>query len=303
MHARQISPGFPVQRNRVVSGAGDEEAFETKASPPAVAGPLVSVRPQAPSPGAGDATGNNRGQSLVLDLLTGAESLGESLERLVAAAAQSLEQAGPRVECAVVLHQAKRSPLVTGTSRGVVALMEWEQKAAEGPTAEVLAGGHPVAVLQRNGDFRWPQYCNELQRAGFGSALGVRLRLPAPGGEPKPSENPAALAFFAQDAKAFPLQVIAEVRAFAGMAARSLQMALDFHSARSTASNLQSALESRTSINIACGVIMAQNRCSYHEAFDILAKASSHRNVKVRLIAEDILARLPEGAPRPHFVR
>ncbi|NUP60505.1 MAG: ANTAR domain-containing protein, partial [Pseudarthrobacter sp.] len=49
--------------------------------------------------------------------------------------------------------------------------------------------------------------------------------------------------------------------------------------------------------------IMAQNRCSYQEAFAILAKASSHRNVKVRQVAEDILAGLPEGVPNPHFSR
>ncbi|UZX01556.1 hypothetical protein F8G81_02145 [Arthrobacter sp. CDRTa11] len=33
---------FPVPRKRVTSGAGDEEVFETEASPPAVAGPLTS---------------------------------------------------------------------------------------------------------------------------------------------------------------------------------------------------------------------------------------------------------------------
>ncbi|WP_307431739.1 ANTAR domain-containing protein [Pseudarthrobacter defluvii] len=48
---------------------------------------------------------------------------------------------------------------------------------------------------------------------------------------------------------------------------------------------------------------MAQNRCSYQEAFSILAKASSHRNIKVRKVAEDILERLPEGAPHSHFGR
>jgi hypothetical protein len=33
---------FPPLRVREVSGAGDEEVFETKASPPAVAGPLIA---------------------------------------------------------------------------------------------------------------------------------------------------------------------------------------------------------------------------------------------------------------------
>jgi hypothetical protein len=47
---------FPNQRFREASGAGDEEVFETKASPPAVAGPPspqdnVLRRQQFPSPG------------------------------------------------------------------------------------------------------------------------------------------------------------------------------------------------------------------------------------------------------------
>ncbi|WP_426227194.1 hypothetical protein [Pseudarthrobacter sp. DSP2-3-2b1] len=37
---RQIFLGLEVQE---VSGAGDEEVFETKASPPAVAGPLTAT--------------------------------------------------------------------------------------------------------------------------------------------------------------------------------------------------------------------------------------------------------------------
>ncbi|TLM82952.1 ANTAR domain-containing protein [Pseudarthrobacter sp. NamE2] len=317
MHARHVNSGFPVHRTRVLSGAGDEESFETKDSPPAVAGPLLAPRSPAgrtappltalaKQPGTGS-------QDLLLDLVTGTESLAESLQRLVNASVQSvIRTAALRIECGVVVHQPKKAPAIMGTSDEAVQLLQWEYKAAEGPVSEVLEGGQPVAVLQRNGDFRWPRYCDQLQSAGLGSVLGVRLALDSAPDEAASRdgaahdgaaarETPAALAFFAQDAKAFPLQVIAEARSFAGLAAKSLQMAINLHTARSMASDLRSALDSRTSINVACGVIMAQNRCSYHEAFSILAKASSHRNIKVRRIAEDILQRLPEGAPRAHF--
>lgn len=313
MHAQQVSAGFPVHRTRVLSGAGDEEAFETKASPPAVAGPLRSRQdldhrraPARPAPGSPPEAGAP--DALVLDLVTGTNSLLESLDLLAAATVRTVVRAtGLKIDCGVVVHQPKRNPAATGTSEDVVHLLEWEQEAKEGPLNEVLSGGHPVAVLQRNGDFRWPRYSTQLQLAGFGSAMGVRLRVgnDAAGNEAADGtaigNTAAALAFFAQDAKAFPLPVIAEARTFAGLAAKSLGMAISLHSARSMATDLRSALDSRTSINVACGVIMAQNRCSYHEAFAILAKASSHRNIKVRRVAEDILERLPEGPPRAHF--
>ena len=219
-----------------------------------------------------------------------------------------MRTAGLEVGCGLVLHQPKRSPAIAGTTGDVVRLLEWERGTAEGPATDVMAGGHPVAVLQRNGDFRWQRYSDQLQSSGYGSSLAVRLRLdagaPVDDGLPGHSElgqSSAALAFFAHEAKAFPLQVIAEARSFAVLASKSLQMAINLHTARSLATDLRSALDSRTSINVACGVIMAQNRCSYQEAFSILAKASSHRNIKVRKVAEDLLDKLPEGAPRSHF--
>ena len=338
MHAQYASSGFPGRQTRALSGAGDEEVFETKASPPAVAGPLVSQqgplhRPHGPAihgnpavgraphgtPGAGNAAlGDSRQgrpagpqsgtqNAILLDLVTGAETLSDSLELLAAASARAgVGTAGQVIETGVVVRQANRAPVITGTSAEVIRLLEWEQEAGEGPVCDVLAGGHPVAVLQRSGDFRWPRYCQELQAANLGSVLGMRLRVDKDAGTTADGSVPgrettAALSFFAQDAKAFPLQVISEARSFAGLAAKSLQMALDLHNARSTASDLRFALDSRTSINVACGVIMAQNRCSYHEAFSILARASSHRNIKVRRVAEDILERLPEGPPQAHF--
>jgi hypothetical protein len=258
---------------------------------------------QPRAPGAHNGTPNG----ILLDLVTGAETLLDSLELLATASARAVVgTAGLVIECGVVVRQTKRTPVITGTSGEVIRLLEWEQEKGEGPVSDVLAGGHPVAVLQRSGDFRWPRYCQELQAANLGSVLGMRLRLDQDNASTNADAIPAretvaALSFFAQDAKAFPLQVISEARSFAGLAAKSLQMALDLHNARSTASDLRLALDSRTSINVACGVIMAQNRCSYHEAFSILARASSHRNIKVRRVAEDILERLPEGPPRAHF--
>ncbi|WP_285246808.1 ANTAR domain-containing protein [Pseudarthrobacter sp. efr-133-R2A-89] len=311
MNAPHPRTGFPARRARVASGAGDEELFETKGSPPAVAGPPTSRGPSGVAVTAPASPGpkGRRNPPLLLDLVSGAQTLADSLDLLVAASAGHVARtAGVEVGCGLVLHQPKRSPALSGTSEEVLRLLGWERGSAEGPVTDVLSGGHPVAVLQRTGDFRWRQYSGRLQSAGYGSALAVRLQLDAgiPAAEIRPAEaDPgrltAALAFFAPDAKAFPLQVIAEARGFAALAARSLRLAIDLHATRALATDLQSALDSRTSINVACGVIMAQNRCSYEEAFAILAKASSHRNIKVRKVAEGILERLPEGPPPPHF--
>lgn len=51
-------------------------------------------------------------------------------------------------------------------------------------------------------------------------------------------------------------------------------------------------MATRTVIDSACGVIMAQNRCTHDQAFDLLAKASSHRNQKLHDVATEIISHL-----------
>ncbi|GAB3259277.1 ANTAR domain-containing protein [Arthrobacter pigmenti] len=55
-------------------------------------------------------------------------------------------------------------------------------------------------------------------------------------------------------------------------------------------------------IDIAVGIIMAQSRCSQEAAFGFLRTASSHRNIKIREIAAQVVAGLGTGEPETHFV-
>ena len=230
---------------------------------------------------------------LLLDLVTGAQSLAESLDTMARMAGATLSQAGgSAAECAVVLYAGKHTT-VAGTGGSPRALASRELELGEGPLTDALATGLPVAANHLATDFRWAQYRRLARPAGYRSVLAVPLQLD--------DGTQAALAFFAARTAAFPQAVVAAALGFGDLASRSLRLVLELREARTSAADLRSALESRTSIDIACGVIMAQNRCSYREAFDIISKASSHRNIKLRKVAEDILDNLPDGAPRTHF--
>lgn len=230
---------------------------------------------------------------LLLDLVTGSGSIAESLDTLARLAAETLSQAadGP-VQCAVVLHDGRHTT-VAGTAGPARDLATLDMELGEGPLTDTLASGLPMAANHLSADFRWPQYRRHPRSAGYKSILAVRLRLDD-GGQ-------AALVVFATRTAAFPQALVAAALGFADLASRSLRLVLELREARTAAADLRSALESRTSIDIACGVIMAENRCSYREAFGIMSKASSHRNIKLRKVAEDILDQLPDGAPRTHF--
>jgi AmiR/NasT family two-component response regulator len=68
-----------------------------------------------------------------------------------------------------------------------------------------------------------------------------------------------------------------------------------------SASNLRATLESRTIIDIAIGIVMAQNRCSQATAVQILTEASSNSNTKLRDIAKSIVDSVGGAGARTHY--
>ncbi|WP_267277402.1 GAF and ANTAR domain-containing protein [Arthrobacter sp. CDRTa11] len=257
----------------------------------ALGGPEVSVRA---ADGARTVYAALRPTGIVLDLVTGADCVTDSLQILVNQAAAAMGRTtGAPIQCGLILQRIKRATEAIGTDHETESLARLDQKLAEGPLTQAIRANSPIAVNCGNAGFNWPRYGSGFQAAGFSSVLGVPLKL----GEGSQS----AIGFFARSPDVFPVQVMADALAFADLASRSLKLVLELKAARAAASDLRSALESRTSIDIACGVIMAQNRCSYHDAIGIISRASSHRNIKLRKIAEGILDRLPGGTPRTHF--
>jgi AmiR/NasT family two-component response regulator len=94
---------------------------------------------------------------------------------------------------------------------------------------------------------------------------------------------------------------VERVETYAAEAASTLQLALQLAAHRDAAANLQAAMESRTNIDIAVGIIIAQNRCTQEEAIDILRRASSHQNVKLRTLAEQLVQSVASTPARTHF--
>jgi len=60
---------------------------------------------------------------------------------------------------------------------------------------------------------------------------------------------------------------------------------------------LQARLDTMPVIEQAKGILMAQKRCGADEAFDLLRRASQHANVKVSVLAAQIVERI--ASPQP----
>ena len=137
-------------------------------------------------------------------------------------------------------------------------------------------------------DPRWRRYQRAAAQRGYRSILAVSAA-----GGPGRSRHPDLLF---DPPEAFDDGAVAACEALAVRAAKVMRLAIRFESAQGVNRDLLQAMRSRTAINLATGILMAQSRCSQSEAFELLAQVSNTRNVKLRIVAEEILRRF-DGAP------
>ena len=189
----------------------------------------------------------------LLGLVDGAGDIKDLLERMAALAAATMGRAtGARIGCVLTLQLRKGSPTIAGSSD---------------------------AAAERS----WAGYSSEPAAAGNPAALAVPLQLR--------QEATAALNFYAPAPGLFTGDAAAVAVDFAAAASDALRLGIRIAAAELLSGNLKAALEGRTAINMACGVIIAQSRCSQEEAFGFLLRASTSRNQKLHTIAAEIVTR------------
>lgn len=109
---------------------------------------------------------------------------------------------------------------------------------------------------------------------------------------PVPSAGPGGtmLSVYSDHPAALGQAAVRAVERAAAEAATAVALALRLDARAHRAENLQAALESRTVVDLAAGIIMGQNNCSQQRAVEILRGVSNSRNVKVRDIAAGVVA-------------
>lgn len=238
-----------------------------------------------------DSTGHAEHIISLHGLVTGSADIQSILIGVTRFAADAMSKAaGETIDCAVTLRRRKRTATVAGSSDKAIML---DQSLGQGPCLEALDVGHPVLLADVSTETSWPEYSRALAAEGCRSALGVPMDL----GE----TSEAVLNFFAPATGVFTDEVIGEASEFAHVAGSTLRLAIRIETVEQLSSDLKTAMATRSVIDAACGVIMAQNHCTHDQAFELLAKASSHRNQKLHDVAADIIARL--GVPPDNTLR
>ncbi|MET1153770.1 ANTAR domain-containing protein, partial [Arthrobacter sp.] len=226
----------------------------------------------------------------LIDLIASTADIKSVLDGLTGfAAATMTTTTGVHIECAVTLRRNKRTATIGGSSDRAVVLDRIEQALGDGPCVDALEGGVPVLLGDVSSDPRWPEYRTALTSAGISSALGIPMSADEGWG--------AVLNFFSPALGPFTGDVVAAAVLFAETASKALRLAIRIADAEQRGHDLKAAMENRSVIDLACGMIMAQNRCSRDEAFDFLTRASNDRNQKLYLIAQSIVDSVA-GPPR-----
>jgi hypothetical protein len=99
-----------------------------------------------------------------------------------------------------------------------------------------------------------------------------------------------AINAYAYERNAFGEHAVQLGSQFAGPAAVSVYNAKLLSDARGRAEQLQRAMNSRTVIDQAIGIMRSRSGCNAEEAFDRLTHISQAENVKLRVVAERLVA-------------
>lgn len=145
----------------------------------------------------------------------------------------------------------------------------------EGPCVDTLRDQHVVTAPSIRHDQRWPRYVPEAVALGLRCQLAVKLYLDDEG-------TLGGLNLYSTVSD----EVSEEAEAIAHLFATHAAIALGHARERE---NLNEALQTRQLIGQAVGILMERFEMSEDRAFSFLVRASSHGNVKLREVAQELV--------------
>jgi GAF domain-containing protein len=222
------------------------------------------------------------------NMLLGTESIEKFLHELAVLAAQ-LVTGG--LSCGMTIGREGRPVTVACSDPEAARVDEAQYELDDGPCLHAMRDGHLVRIDDTAAKERWPRF--EEQAASHGIRSCLALPLVAEG------KAIGALNLYARSAAAFGTAETLRAQNFAKNASGAVALALRLASFVALTDQLRSSLASRTVIDQALGVIMAQERCTPAHAFAILQAASQNTNVKLRDIASAIVTGVSGERPQP----
>jgi GAF domain-containing protein len=211
-------------------------------------------------------------------LLLATESFTELVQGVAELAVRTLD---PAATCGITLAEQDRVFTVAAADELAIQLDEQQYELDTGPCLEALATGEVVDAPDLAIESRWEGYPAIALGHGI---LGVHSVPLIVAGKPV-----GVLNLYARTPNAFSdldRQLAALV---AGQAAIAVTAALRHYDEVTLSDHLRIALSSRSIIDQAIGIVMAQQRGTPEQAFAALRTISQRRNVKLRVVAAELV--------------
>lgn len=216
------------------------------------------------------------------DLLVDNADIREFLEDFACMTATKLTKNGNTIACGVTVIRQKKPVAVAESDTLARKLDEIQNSFGDGPCLAALRTRTISHVPDVRAEQRWPAYMKAAAATNVGSILALPMDLN--------STAEAVVNLYSTRQHGFSPEDIMAAERVTATGAKALHLAVKMAQLRDARDNLTAALESRAMIDTAVGIIMAQNRCCRDAAFQILARTSSHRNIKLRAVAAGVIA-------------
>lgn len=201
-----------------------------------------------------------------------------SLRRVAELAKQSL---GGVEDVSLTMIEDGRPRTVVFTGRLAVDLDERQYELGFGPCVDAARTGQTIVVDHNRDDTPYREWARIARRAGVRHTVSVGL--------PVAERSIAGLNIYKTAEGPFPSDFLEHAQIFARYAATTIINVTSYAKAAEEAAGLRTAMHSRAVIEQAKGILMARDRCTPEEAFDILIRLSQHRNIKLRDLARIIV--------------
>jgi len=199
--------------------------------------------------------------------------------------------ADPVASCGVTIRRDGQPTTVASSDERAERIDQAQYDSGRGPCLETLDTGAVRDVPDLAGETRWPEYRERALELGVHSSLSI----PLTSGE----RHLGGLNLYGSRPGNFAGVVRQHAEIFAVQAATALLLVLRSADQAEQSVQLEQALSSRTVIDQAIGILMAQQQCTAEEAFALLRAHSQNNNRKLRDVAADLITRVSGGAPAP----
>jgi GAF domain-containing protein len=167
-----------------------------------------------------------------------------------------------------------------------------------GPCLEAALQRTPLRAIIDDEQHRWPEFAAAAQQAGIRASLSVPLLIDGVDSE---QDLVGSLNIYSHTSTAFDQFDAELMRLYSVAAGQAISNSSRWQKSRETVTQLETALHSRSDIDMAKGALIALHGCDPEEAFAKLKGESQRRNIKLRDVARELLTRMQMTAYSQRF--